>query len=82
MKRQLQLYDYVRVTAAEGPRRDLFMKILQISQQEFYVVGTALVEGMYDVVQNNFHNVPDPTVEGSLYPEPAAYALEQFYISP
>ncbi|HEY8456700.1 MAG TPA: ABC transporter substrate-binding protein [Actinopolymorphaceae bacterium] len=80
-RRQMELYDQIKVTMDEADRRRLFMEILQITREEFYVIGTVLIAGRYSIVQNKMRNVPEPIPEGSLYPDPAPVGPEQFFIA-
>jgi ABC-type transport system substrate-binding protein len=78
-KRQMELFDQVKATLDEDERVRLFAEILKIAEEEFYVIGTARTTQQYNIVQNDFHNVPDPFLDGSSYPEPGPTNPEQYF---
>lgn len=78
-RHQMEIYDELLQTADRKKQHDLFMQILKIAQEEFYVIGTALSHGEYNIVQNDFHNVADPMIDGSSYPEPGPTNPEQYF---
>ncbi|MEQ7010598.1 ABC transporter substrate-binding protein [Actinopolymorpha sp. B17G11] len=78
-KRQMELFDQVKATLDEAERVELFTEILKIAAEEFYVIGTARTTQQYNIVQNDFHNVPDPFLDGSSYPEPGPTNPEQYF---
>ena len=78
-KRQMELFDQVKASLDEQKRVELFTEILKIAADQFYVIGTARTTQQYNVVQNDFHNVPDPFLDGSSYPEPGPTNPEQYF---
>jgi len=80
VRQQMEIYDEINATMDVDRQRELFMEILGISREQFYVIGTALIEGRYSIVQNRMGNVLNPIPEGSLYPDPAPIGPEQFYV--
>jgi ABC-type transport system substrate-binding protein len=78
-KRQMELFDQVKASLEEGERVRLFTEILKIAAEEFYVIGTARTTQQYNIVQNDFHNVPNPFLDGSSYPEPGPTNPEQYF---
>jgi ABC-type transport system substrate-binding protein len=79
-KRQMELYDELRATFNEDERARIMGEILDISQEEFYVIGTSLPPESYGIVKNNFHNVPE-MYDAALYPQPGPTNPEQYFIS-
>jgi peptide/nickel transport system substrate-binding protein len=69
----------IRESIDPDERRELFMELLVIAREEFYVIGTALNADGYQVVQNNFRNVPESYPDSWLYPDPGPVGPEQFY---
>ena len=76
-RRQMELYDQIKVTLDETRQRELFMQILNIAQEEFYLIGTVLPE-RYNIVQNDFVNVPKMP-DSWIYPDPAPARPEQYF---
>ena len=78
-KRQMELFDEVKASVDEDQRIELFKEIFKIAAEEFYIIGTARTTQQYNIVQNDFHNVPDPFLDGSSYPEPGPTNPEQYF---
>ncbi|MBE1603683.1 ABC transporter substrate-binding protein [Actinopolymorpha pittospori] len=79
-RRQMMLYDQLKVTVEKDKQQELFKQILRISQEEFYVIGTVLNPTGYDVVQNSLRNAPEKLeLEADFYPTPGWTKPEQYY---
>lgn len=78
-KRQMELFDQVKASPNEEDRIELWTQILEIAADEFYVIGTAMTTQAYNIVQEGFHNVLDPMLDGSSYPEPGPSNPEQYW---
>jgi peptide/nickel transport system substrate-binding protein len=81
-REQMALYDELEATVDEERRRELFMRILSIAQEQFYVIGILLPAPGYNVVQDAMHNVPASVPEAWLYPDPGPTRPEQFFLDP
>jgi ABC-type transport system substrate-binding protein len=79
-KRQMELYDELHATINEDEQAKIMAEILDIAQEEFYVIGTSLPPESYGVVKNNFHNVPE-MYDAALYPQPGPTNPEQYFIT-
>ena len=79
-RRQMQLYDELHATLDEDEQARIMGEILDIAQEEFYVIGTSLPPESYGIVKNNFHNVPD-MYDAALYPQPGPTNPEQYFIT-
>jgi ABC-type transport system substrate-binding protein len=77
--RQMELYDEIKVAPDEARQRELFMQILDIAREEFYLIGTVLPT-RYNIVQNDFMNVPKMP-DSWIYPDPAPARPEQYFRS-
>ncbi|GAA5034115.1 ABC transporter substrate-binding protein [Actinopolymorpha pittospori] len=77
-RRQMELFDQIRITPDRQKREDLFMEILRISQQEFYLIGTVLPVARYNVVQDNLRNVAKSMVDDCCEPGPS-YPEQYFW---
>jgi len=80
-KRQMELYDQLRATSDPAEQQRLFMEILDIAAEEFYVMGVTLPAATYAVVKNDFQNVPATMPYAWLYPMPAPTNPEQYFWS-
>jgi peptide/nickel transport system substrate-binding protein len=80
-RRQMQIYDRIMRTVDPAERRKLFLELLRISQQEFYVIGTVLPTGNYGILTKRFRNVPRQLIYGWLYPMPGPTRPEQYAIT-
>jgi ABC-type transport system substrate-binding protein len=77
---QMELYDRLRSAVDAGEQAALMREILEISREEFYVIGINLKPSVYGVVKNNFHNVPESMPYAFLYPTPGPTNPEQYFI--
>jgi peptide/nickel transport system substrate-binding protein len=80
-KKQCELYDQVKITADEAKQRDLMRQLLDISAEQFWIMGISTPGEGYGLVKNNFKNVPKQMFSsGQEYCNPGAAMPEQFYI--
>ena len=80
VKQGLALYDKVLVTLDKEERSSLMHQILDIAAENFPVIGIALPESGYGVVNNRLRNVPMEYQGGCLYAQPAASNMSQFFL--
>lgn len=80
-QQQMELYKQMLEAIDQDQQRDLFMQILDIAQEQFWVIGTVLDEAMYGTVKDTFHNVPDWMPGSWLYPSPGPTRPEQYWTS-
>ena len=80
-RRQMDLYDEIGKTVDAARRQELFMEILQIAADEFWVMGTALPVGTYGVKRKDFHNVPKSMIASWRYPTPGPSYPEQYFVA-
>jgi peptide/nickel transport system substrate-binding protein len=78
-RRQMELYDQLKLATDAQERKDLMMQILDIAAEEFYVIGVSLPVDGYGVVRNDFHNVPKQMPNSYIYPNPGPCNPEQFF---
>jgi peptide/nickel transport system substrate-binding protein len=78
----MQMYDQINETVDAAKRRELFMEILAIAAEEFYVIGTVLPVGTFGIKRNNFHNVPKSMIASWRYPTPGPTCPEQYFVAP
>ncbi len=79
-KKQMELYRQLMDAPSAEERADLMKQILQIAQEEFWVMGLALPTEGYGIVKNNFHNVPEDVVSAYLSLTPAQTNPSQYWI--
>ncbi|GIV78292.1 MAG: hypothetical protein KatS3mg050_2686 [Litorilinea sp.] len=56
------------------------MQILDIAADEFYCIGTVLEPNAFGVVTNRMRNTADVIPNSWIYPTPAPYNPEQFFV--
>jgi len=79
MRRQMELYDALVVTAdAEGQRKNL-AEILKIAKEQFWCIGTYRGNVRLAVCKNKFKNVPEGHYGGWSYPDPGPLNPCQFF---
>jgi peptide/nickel transport system substrate-binding protein len=80
-KKQMQIYqDEILGTGDTNKQAEAFKQLLQIAQDQFYVIGISLPGNGYGIVKNNFHNVPKSMPGAWLYPNPAPTDPAQYYM--
>lgn len=77
---QLALYDQLKQTANAEKQSQLMRDILDISADQFYVMGIALPPNRKGVVAKNFRNVPKVIPAAWSYATPAPTNPSQYYI--
>lgn len=82
VRQQLGLYDQLKQTADPQRQNQLMRGILDISAEEFYVMGVALPPNRKGIVAHNFHNVPKLMPAAWSYATPAPTNPSQYYIDP
>lgn len=78
-KRQMELYDQLKVTVGTEAQNEIMTEILNIAQEEFWVMGTFRGIPGYEVCKNKFRNVKDPNLGSWLYPNPGPQNPQQYY---
>jgi peptide/nickel transport system substrate-binding protein len=78
-KRQMDLYDQIRITGDTAKQQELMREILDIATEEFYVIGISTQADGYGVVKNNMRNVPTSMPWSWIYPHPAPDNPCQFF---
>lgn len=68
--RQQELYTEFTQTASAEKREELFAKILEISAEQFWVVGVSLPSSEYGIARNDMGNVPQNQPQSWVYPTP------------
>jgi len=76
----MELYDRFLTTADPEEQEALFKDLLEIAEEQFYVIGVAQEPEGYSVVQNSFHNVPGTIPEAYQFASPALTNPEQYFI--
>lgn len=81
IKQAMELYDELGLTADDDKQLALMMQILDIAADEFYCIGTVLEPNAFGVVTNRMRNVPSILPNSWIYPTPAPYNPEQFWVA-
>jgi peptide/nickel transport system substrate-binding protein len=69
-KKQMELYDQLKVTAGTEAQNAIMTEILNIAQEQFWSMGTYRTPPGYEICKNKFRNVPNPNLGSWLYPNP------------
>ncbi|MBC05533.1 MAG: ABC transporter substrate-binding protein [Thalassospira sp.] len=77
---QFALYDRLKATASAEKQNQLMRDILDISADQFYVMGIALPPNRKGVVARDFHNVPKVMPAAWSYATPAPTNPSQYFI--
>ena len=79
IRQQFDLYDELTQTADPDEQVQLMSEILQIAQEQFWVMGIGTPALVYGVRQNNLKNVPDSMPEAAEYPTPGPTNPSQYF---
>ena len=79
VKEQMDLYNQLKAEPDTAKQAELMKQILQIAQENFYVMGISLPLEGYGIVKNDFHNVPEKMFGAWLYPHPGPVNPQQFF---
>lgn len=80
VRNQFALYDQLKATANTEKQNQLMREILDISADQFYVMGIALPPNRKGVVSRDFHNVPKVMPAAWSYATPAPTNPSQYFI--
>jgi peptide/nickel transport system substrate-binding protein len=69
-KKQMELYDQLKITVGTEAQNEIMTEILNIAQEQFWVMGTFRTPPGYEICKNKFRNVPNPNLGSWLYPNP------------
>ena len=80
-KQQTELYEQIKTTADEARQKDLMRQLLDISADQFWIMGISTPGESYGIVKTNFKNVPKQMYSsGQEYSNPGASMPEQYFI--
>ncbi len=79
VRRQMALYDQLRVTGEEVQQKKLMREILEIAVEQFYALGVTTEPDSYAIVNRNLVNVPDSMPWNYLYPHPGPTNPETWF---
>lgn len=71
VKQQMELYTELRATPDAETRNALMSQILDITQEQFPVIGVSLMPNGYSIIKNNLRNAPESMFNAWLFPTPA-----------
>lgn len=71
VRRQMELYDQIKVTGDPDSQTALMREILEIAADQFYVIGITPEAAGYGIVKNNLRNVQESMPWSWIYPHPA-----------
>jgi ABC-type transport system substrate-binding protein len=78
-KKQMELYDQLKVTVGTEAQNELMTEILNIAQEEFWCMGTYRTPPGYEIAKNKFRNIPSPNMGSWLYPNPGPQHPAQYF---
>jgi peptide/nickel transport system substrate-binding protein len=77
----MELYDDLKATNDQTRRDEMMKRILQISKEYFYHIGTSLIAPTYAVVKNTLRNVPESMPSSFIFSTPVSVNPQQRYFS-
>jgi peptide/nickel transport system substrate-binding protein len=79
VRRQMELYDQIRVTGDLDTQLELMMEILEIAAEQFYVIGISTEPDGYGIAKNNLRNVQMTMPWSWIFPHPAPTNPQLWY---
>ncbi|WP_157291513.1 ABC transporter substrate-binding protein [Devosia marina] len=80
-RNQMDLYTQLRAEGDPEVRSDLMKQILEISKENFPVIGVSLPGNGYYIAKNNMRNIAEPMLHAYLFPTPGPYDPFQWYFA-
>ena len=80
-QRQMALFDEIRVTGDPDRQAELMRELLQIAQEEFWVMGISLPPNQLGITAAGMRNTPDAFPGSSIYPDPAPTNPAQYFFA-
>jgi peptide/nickel transport system substrate-binding protein len=80
VKAHMALYDQIKMTPGEEEQNELGRELLRISREMFYSIGIASIAPDYQIIQNNFRNVPDSIPDAWTFLTPGIANPAQFFV--
>ncbi|MHA1930293.1 MAG: ABC transporter substrate-binding protein [Candidatus Thorarchaeota archaeon] len=80
VKEQFNLYEQLQSSVSESEMIVIMDQILEIAEEQFYMMGICLNLDGYMLVRSNFHNVPDVMPRSWTYPTPAPTNPCQYFM--
>lgn len=78
-KKQMELYRELKASADQDRQHELFTEILDIAQDNFWLMGIALPAEGYAVANNKLGNVPTLQPYAWIYPQPGPMGTSQLF---
>lgn len=79
IQRMIELVSLIPTSASAEVQSDRMKELLQLHADGLWVIGLAMPEGDYRVVNSALRNVPNPLIGGWLYPGPGPLNFETFF---
>lgn len=80
-KRQMELYGDLKATGDPDAQAEIFAEILDIAQEEFWLLGTVLPAEGYGIANTRLRNVPQNQPYAWIYPQPGPMQVSQLYFA-
>jgi peptide/nickel transport system substrate-binding protein len=78
-KQQIELYRQLEAAADPAKQQELMKQILNIAQEQFWLIGISLPTNGYGLVKNNMKNVPKSMPGAWLWPTPNPSNPPQYF---
>lgn len=81
VREQMDLYSEVKAEPDPARQAELMGELLEITEENFPVIGVSLPPNGYYIAKNDLMNVTDQMKHAWLFPTPAPYDPQQWYFS-
>lgn len=82
IKAHQQMYDALSAEANPERQAEMMRELLEVSKEQFYVIGVNLMPQTYGIVRNNFRNVPPSMFDAVSVLNPGYTNTSTYYIDP
>lgn len=81
VQQAMEIYRQIGMTSDDEEQVKLMMQVLDIAADQFYAIGTVLEPNAFGIVTNRMRNAPKLVPNSWIYPTPAPYNPEQFWVA-
>ena len=80
IKALMALYDEIKTTVDPAKQLELARQLMEGAKEQFFAFGISVEPQGFQIVQNNFHNVPEVVPDASAFLTPGIAHPEQFFV--
>lgn len=78
-RRQIETYNELLKTADTDKQEQLMGEVIDVAADQFYVMGTVMLDELYGIVSNDLKNTPDKIIGGWLHADVGPSNPQQYF---